>query len=315
MTQALSKIPKNMIFMAWMIGLGAIAPMLDSTMINIAISDLTRNFNTTLDTVQWGITGYTLALAIAVPIAGWLMNQFNSKWIYIYALIIFGVMSLSVALSGTIQLFILFRVLQGLSGGIISTLMMTLLVKVTDQTYLNRIIAIVTTPMILGPMLGPILGGMIVQYANWQWIFYINMYIMVIIVPILIYFLPNFEPFNKEKGFDKIGILLLTLICLISMLCITKATTQHTLINRDTIIYALITVVLIWGYGYYNKFKNYPTILPTTLFKKRNFLSSAIGLFIANFAILGPMIILPLFISNLKDYNTIGISIALIPQG
>ena len=86
-------------------------------------------------------------------------------------------MSLCVALSGTVQLFILFRVFQGLSGGIISTLMMTLLVKVTDQSYLNRIIAIVTTPMILGPMLGPILGGMIVEYANWQWIF-ILMYIL-----------------------------------------------------------------------------------------------------------------------------------------
>lgn len=168
MTQSLNKIPRHMMLMAWLIVLGAIAPMLDATMINIAISDLTHDFNATLKTIQWGITGYTLAIGIAVPIAGWLMNQFNSKWIYIYALIVFAVMSLCVALSGTVQLFILFRVFQGLSGGIISTLMMTLLVKVTDQSYLNRIIAIVTTPMILGPMLGPILGGMIVEYANWQ---------------------------------------------------------------------------------------------------------------------------------------------------
>lgn len=315
MTQSLNKIPRHMMLMAWLIVLGAIAPMLDATMINIAISDLTHDFNATLKTIQWGITGYTLAIGIAVPIAGWLMNQFNSKWIYIYALIVFAVMSLCVALSGTVQLFILFRVFQGLSGGIISTLMMTLLVKVTDQSYLNRIIAIVTTPMILGPMLGPILGGMIVEYANWQWIFYINVYIMVVIVPILIYFLPNFEPFNKEKEFDKIGILLLTLICLSTMLCIIQATSQQSLINRVTIIFALITIILIWSYGYYNKVRNYQTILPTTLFKKRNFLSSTMGLFIANCAILGPMIIFPLFIANLNDYNTVGISIALIPQG
>ena len=69
MTQSLKKIPRHMMLMAWLIVLGAIAPMLDATMINIAISDLTHDFNATLKTIQWGITGYTLAIGIAVPIA------------------------------------------------------------------------------------------------------------------------------------------------------------------------------------------------------------------------------------------------------
>lgn len=95
--------------------------LLDSTMVNIAIDQLTHDFNTTLTIIQWAITGYILALAMAVPISGWLMNKFNSKKIFIGAVILFGVISILVGVSWNISSFIFFRLLQGFSAGVITT--------------------------------------------------------------------------------------------------------------------------------------------------------------------------------------------------
>jgi len=115
-------LPKEILTAAWAIALGAIAPMLDSTMVNIAINKLTKDFNTTLDIIQWSITGYVLALAIAVPISGWLMNKFNGKKVFVGAVIAFGVISILAGISWDISSFIFFRLLQGFSAGIITPL-------------------------------------------------------------------------------------------------------------------------------------------------------------------------------------------------
>src|SRR5699024_776900 len=131
----------------------------------IAIDTLIKDFNSTLDIVQWAITGYILALAIAVPISGWLMNTFNGKRVFVGSVIAFGIISIFIGLSWNIISFIFFRLLQGFSAGIITTLMMTLLVKTAGQDKLGRVMAIVSTPMIFGPILGPIIGGFIVQGA------------------------------------------------------------------------------------------------------------------------------------------------------
>ncbi len=147
-------LPKEVLTAAWAIALGAIAPMLDSTMVNIAIGKLTKDFNTTLDTIQWSVTGYVLALAIAVPVSGWLMNKYNGKKIFIGSVIAFGVISVFAGMSRDVSSFIVFRLLQGFSAGIMTPLMSTLLVKTADPENLGKVMAIVSTPMIFGSILG-----------------------------------------------------------------------------------------------------------------------------------------------------------------
>ncbi|WP_017000404.1 DHA2 family efflux MFS transporter permease subunit [Mammaliicoccus lentus] len=311
----LDKIPKSTMLAAWAIALGAIAPMLDSTMINIAIDDLTQYFDVSLNMIQWGVTGYILAMAIAVPFSGWLMDQFNSKIVYISSVALFGVISVLTGLSESISLFILFRVLQGFSAGIISTLMSTLLVKTAGHDKLGRVMAIVSIPMILGPILGPVIGGFIIHFSSWKWIFYINIFVTVLIVPLMIKKLPSFMPFNKEKKLDWFGISNLSLISFTIIYGITKATENTTFINKETIISLVVGGLFIIIYLIYNRMKNYQTVLPTNLFKYRNFATSSSGLFLANIAIMGPMIILPLFFQQFKNFNTIEAATALMPQG
>lgn len=310
-----TQLSKSTMTAAWAIALGAIAPMLDSTMINIAIKQLNQTFGTTLDSVQWGITGYVLALAMIIPVAGWLINHFNGKQVFISASILFGVASLFVGVSWNIETFILFRVIQGLSGGIITTVMFSLLIKTTGQEHIGKVMAIVSTPMILGPILGPVIGGFIIYYATWRWMFFINIVVVIIAIMLQIKFLPNFKPFNKDKSLDVIGVVVLALISLVFIYGLTKATNYHHFLNTETIIYVSVGLGLVIIYYLYNRYKKNDTILPLSLFKKRNYTASFIGLFLFNVGIMGPMVIIPLYFQTFKHYTAIGAALALIPQG
>jgi len=309
------ELPREILIAAWAIALGAIAPMLDSTMVNIAIDILTKDFHTTLDIIQWAITGYVLALAMAVPVSGWLMNHFNGKKIFIGAVAAFGIISVLVGLSWNITSFIFFRLLQGFSAGIITTLMFTLLVKTAGPNYLGRVMAIVSTPMIFGPILGPVIGGFIVQGASWQWIFFINVLVVLIAAPLMIRRIPDFEPFNKESKLDGFGIVCLSLMSAAFIYGITKAAEHASFHNHETLNWVGIGLALAVMYLAYNRFRRNQTVLPLNLFTHRNYLASSVGLFLANMAIMGPMLILPLFFQNFRHFTAIEAALALIPQG
>lgn len=253
--KSIDKIPTNIMIAAWAIALGAITPMLDATMINIAIKDLTQDFHTTLSIIQWGVTGYLLALAIAVPISGWLMNQFNSKRVFISAVVGFGITSLATGLSWNIVTFISFRLLQGFSAGVITTLMSTMLVLIAGQKYIGRVIAIVSTPMILGPILGLVLGGLIIHFATLQWIFFINIFVTIIAVPIMIKKLPDFNPVNKEKKLDYIGVINLALISVTLLYGLVQVSKFGSFNNPVTYINMAIGVICIIVYIIYNRMK------------------------------------------------------------
>lgn len=285
------ELPREILMAAWAIALGAIAPMLDSTMVNIAIDILTKDFQTTLDIIQWSITGYVLALAMAVPVSGWLMNQFNGKKIFVGAVVAFGIISVFVGFSWNVFSFIFFRLVQGFSAGIITTLMFTLLVKTAGPDYLGRVMAIVSTPMIFGPILGPVIGGFIVQWASWQWIFFINVLIVLISAPLMMRKIPNFEPFNRDSKLDVIGIACLSFMSAALIYGITKAADHASFNNPETLLWVGIGLALAVIYFAYNRFTNNQTVLPLNLFVHRSFLASSVGLFLANMAIMGPMLI------------------------
>lgn len=314
MTQS-NKLPKEVLSAAWAIALGAIAPMLDSTMVNIAIDQLTKTFQTDLAMIQWAITGYVLAMAMAVPIAGWLMNHFNGKKIFIGAVILFGITSILAGISWNVTSFIVFRLLQGFSAGIITPLMSTLLVKTAGPENVGRVMAIVSTPMIFGPILGPVLGGFIVQAASWRWIFFINVFIILIAAPLMAKTLPKFDPFNRKSKLDIFGIADLSIMSAALIYRISKAADHATFKNSESLLWTGIGIICLVVYIFYDRFKKHATVLPLTIFSHRSFKASSIGLFFANIAIMGPMLILPLFFQNFRHFSAMEAAIAMIPQG
>jgi EmrB/QacA subfamily drug resistance transporter len=310
-----NKFPKEVTIVAWVLFVGAIIPMLDLTMVNIAIKQLMQDLHTTLNIIQWAVTGYVLAMAIAIPISGWLLDHFNGKKVFSLFVGIFGLMSLFSGLSWDVTSFITFRALQGFSAGVISMLFISLLVKIVGSERLGALMAIVSTPVILGPILGPVIGGFIIDYLNWHWIFFVNIPIVIISIILNRKYLPDFKPFNPESKFDWLGIILLSGISTSIIYGIIKASNSSNFFNEDLAIYCGMGILLVIVYIIYDHFKKGKTVLPLKLFKHRNYSAAGIGIFLSGIAINGPMLLLPLFFQNIMDFTPTGAALALIPQG
>lgn len=309
------KIPKEITHAAWAIAMAAIAPMLDTTMVNIGVNQFVKDFHSSLEIIQWVITGYVLALAVAVPISGWLMDKFNGKKVLLYAELSFILSSVLAGLSWNIESFIAFRVLQGASAGIIIPLMTTLLTKVAGPDKLGRLMAVVGTPIILGPLLGPVIGGFLIQWATWRWIFFINIPVGLIALYLVSKRLTNFEPFNAESKMDWIGTILLAIMSSSLIFGITRAAHFASFHNHQTYWYVGIGLITATLYVIYDRKKQNKTVMPLTLFKSKSFSAAIIGMFLAGLATNGPMLLLPLFFQNIKGITLIQAALAMIPQG
>jgi EmrB/QacA subfamily drug resistance transporter len=155
--------------------LGTFMSILDTTIVNVAIRDLSKSFSAPLATMQWISTGYMLALATVIPLTGWAADRFGTKRLYMASI---GMFLLGSALSGaawSAGSLIVFRVLQGLGGGMIMPAGMTILTHAAGPKRMGRVMGIVGVPMLLAPIVGPILGGWLVDDVSWRWIFFVNL--------------------------------------------------------------------------------------------------------------------------------------------
>ncbi len=311
----LEPIPKSIMNAAWILVLGAIMPLLDSTMVNIAIKHLSNDFSIGLDLIQWVITGYVLAMAISVPLVGSMVQRFNGKWLMISANSLFLATSIAAGFSWNIHSLIIFRVVQGISAGFIMTLVTTLTVEVAGRERMGRLMSTVGLPMVLGPILGPVIGAVIVQFLSWRYIFFVNVPIGILAITLMVLKLPNFTPANIKAKFDFIGIILLGAASAALIYGITKAAKSASFNNGTTIAFIAVGFAILAIYMIYAAIKKEQANLPLHLFKLKNFSAVMVGLFLAGIATNGPMLLLPLFFQNIKGFSVLNAGLILIPQG
>ncbi|AZN38817.1 MDR family MFS transporter [Paenibacillus albus] len=309
------KIPRSLLTIAIVLVLGAIAPMLDGTMVNIALNDFSTAFHASLDHIQWIVTGYVLATGIAVPISGWLIQRFDGKKVYIAAQLIFLIGSITSGLSWNLASMIIFRLIQGFSAGLIIPLLTTLLIQVAGQERLGRLMSIVGMPIVLGPILGPVIGGVLVDYLSWHWIFFVNVPIVIITLYFIYKKLPSFPPANQHAKLDWFGILTLGGMSVSFIYGISAAAQMAGFNNTETITYIIVGALLTIIYVIYALRNEKSVIVPLNLFKHKSFTAAFCGLFLAGIGTNGPMLLLPLFFQNVRHDSIIVAALSLIPQG
>src|SRR4051794_775907 len=161
----------------WVLGivvLGSFMSILDSTVVNIALPKLISVFSTDIHGAQWVLTSYLLALAVVIPMTGYLQETFGGKRVYMITLTLFTIASILCGFAWSLNVMIFFRVLQGLGGGLIMPLGMSLLLREFRTEERGTALGIFGIPLMLGPAIGPTLGGYLVQYVDWRFIFFIN---------------------------------------------------------------------------------------------------------------------------------------------
>ena len=186
---------RETMIVAGVVMLGAVMSILDTTVVNVAIDQLAIDFNASLTTIQWVVTGYTLALAAVIPVTGWAADRFGTKRIYLWSLVLFMLGSvLCRAWPGAPGSLIVFRVLQGIGGGMIMPAVMTIMTKKAGPHRMGRVMGILGVPMLVAPILGPILGGWLVDDVSWRWIFFINVPIGIVAFVLALIVLDRDQP-------------------------------------------------------------------------------------------------------------------------
>src|SRR5690349_13029443 len=183
--------------------------ILDITVVSVALKTFQNVFEATPAQVAWTMTGYTLALASVIPLTGWAADRFGTKRLYLMAIILFTLGSAACSTAQSLEMLVAFRVLQGLGGGMLMPLGMTIMTKAAGPERIGRVMAVLGVPMLLGPIFGPILGGWLIDAASWHWIFLINVPIGIGAVVYASLVLPK-DDVRPSESFDFVGMLLLS---------------------------------------------------------------------------------------------------------
>ncbi|MGF6317905.1 DHA2 family efflux MFS transporter permease subunit [Pseudomonas frederiksbergensis] len=180
---------------------------LDATVIATALPDMARTFGVAAVDVNIGMSAYMLAVAVFIPISGWLADRFGSRLVFSSAIVLFSISSLMCGLSDSLQTFVAARVLQGISGAMMVPVGRLAVLRTTEKKDLVRAISFITWPGLVAPVLGPPVGGFIVTHASWPWIFYLNLPLGVLALIAALVLIPKQDDVNS-RTFDFSGFLL-----------------------------------------------------------------------------------------------------------
>lgn len=188
---------------------GSFMPLLSTTMVNVSLPSLAAELHASLSAIQWVTSGYLLALALIVPLNGWLVDRIGAKALYLWCFAAFTLSSTLCGLAWSANALIAFRVLQGMSGGLLAPMAQMMIARAAGK-HMARIIGYAAVPILLGPLLGPVIAGAILQYASWRWLFLVNLPVGALAIALAIFFLPNDREETKQRDLDLVGFALLS---------------------------------------------------------------------------------------------------------
>jgi EmrB/QacA subfamily drug resistance transporter len=298
---------------AGVVVLGSIMSILDVTVVNIAMPTFQETFHQQQSVVGWTMTAYTLALAAIIPVTGWAADRFGTKRLYLTALVLFVIGSLLCSTAGSIGELVVFRVLQGLGGGMLMPLGMTILTRAAGPHRVGRVMAVMGVPMLLGPICGPILGGWLIQSYSWEWIFRINLPIGVVALIFAVIVLPR-DVTSKHERFDWLGFVLLSPGLALFLYGVTEIPSHHTIASKAVLIPAAVGALLVVAFVAHAMTKDDP-LIDMRLFRNRNISSAVATMLFFTCAFFGAAMLIPLYYQQVRGYGTLSSGLRIIPQG
>ena len=197
---------RSMAGLPWIAAMAFFMQALDATILNTALPAIAQSLNRSPLAMQSAIISYTLTVAMLIPVSGWLADRFGTRRVFMLAVTLFTLGSLACALSSSLTELVIFRVLQGIGGAMMMPVARLALLRAYPRSELLPVLNFVTMPGLVGPILGPVLGGVFVTWASWHWIFLINIPIGVVGLLYARKYMPNFT--TPRRSFDMGGFFL-----------------------------------------------------------------------------------------------------------
>ncbi|GAA2234027.1 MFS transporter [Kitasatospora cystarginea] len=288
---------------ALVVVLGSFMSVLDTTAVNTAMRTLGRSFGAPLTTIQWVATGYTLALATVIPVTAWAVGRIGAKRLYLTALVLFGAGSALAGLAWNTESLVAFRVLQGLGGGMLTPVGMTLVLRASGPERTGRAMAVLGLPVLLGPLAGPILGGALLDAASWRWIFFINPPVAAVAILLAARILPHEVP-RPGRRLDLFGLLLLSPGLSMLIYGLTHGRDPAFMLTGGAMVLGFIARALTCDHP----------LLDLRLLARRPFAAAAGSEVLFVCAYFGSLILLPLYYQGLRGQSAAHSGLLGIPQ-
>lgn len=289
---------------------GMIMVILDSTVVNVAIPNLVQYFETDLKTIQWTVTGYTLALSAVIPLAGWLTDRFGAKRVFLFTIAMFTLGSVLCSIAQSPEQLIIYRVIQGLGGGMVAPIGMAMVFRLAPPERRGSIMGMLGIPMLLAPALGPVLSGWFIESLSWHWIFLINLPIGIAAFILCIKFLPDTDR-GRTPALDLLGMILAPIAFSMLAYGVSEGGTSWKSATTLTGVIvggvALIMFIIV-------ELRHQNPLLELRVFKSSDFSRGIILAWVSQVALFGAMILIPLYLQQIKGYTALETGLILLPQ-
>ncbi|KAA0024187.1 DHA2 family efflux MFS transporter permease subunit [Antrihabitans cavernicola] len=310
---ASDKLDPAVLRVAGVVVLGAIMSILDVTVVNVALRTFQIEFHTTPAIAAWTMTGYTLALATVIPVTGWAADRFGTKRLYMLAMAFFVFGSVLCSTAWNIESLIAFRVIQGLGGGMLMPLGMTILTHAAGPQRIGRVMAIMGVPMLLGPIGGPILGGWLIESFSWHWIFLINVPIGAIALVLAFIVLPKDKP-EPSESFDVVGMLLASPGLALFLFGVSSIPGEGTVMAAKVLIPAILGVVLMAAFVVHALRIEHP-LIDVHLFRNSALRYAVLTMVLFAAAFFGAQLLLQLYLQQVRGESTLHSGLLNAAQG
>jgi EmrB/QacA subfamily drug resistance transporter len=294
--------------------LGLIMAVLDTTIVNVALDKLSSDLHASLATIQWVSTGYLLSLAAVIPLSGWVTERLGSKRTWIVSIALFALGSALCALATSPAELIVFRVLQGLGGGMLLPVGFTLIAQSAGPRQIGRALAVLGVPVLLGPIFGPIIGGLIVDNAPWQWIFVVNVPIAVVAILVAYRTLQPAAGRADAGALDWVGA---ALLCpgLVGIVFGLSETESHGGISSAIAFGPILAGLALVALFAWHSLRVARPLIDLRLFRSRGFRAAATVTFLLGAALFGTLLVLPLYYQVDRGESALSAGLLLAPQG
>ncbi len=314
--QSREKLDSPLVRLIVILLLGAIPSLLDTTIVNVAIDTIGRDLHTTVSAIQWVITGYLLSFGMVIPLSGWALARFGGRATWVFSLSVFLAGSVLSGAAWNIGALIGFRVLQGIGGGLMMPLLTTLIMQASGGRQLGRLMATVSLPVAVVPILGPVISGLIISNVSWRWIFFVNVPMCVAGIILAWRGLSG-----QSRGaaaaprLDLAGMLLLCPALAGLLYGLAQVSGAGGFGHPRVLVPLLAGALLLGGFALHALRTKGEPLVDLRLFRSRPFTGAGLLMFLAGLSIYGAMLIIPLYFQQARGYSALAAGLLLVPQG